>query len=445
MFSSNSRPLPQRTHSVNAVKHANYFSAVDEEMRDCTRVQRQGQEEDLREALGRMMARVEEMCATLKSSYQTNADLETQLKVAQSNLKLEQANTEMLEDALKSGSLSKDVGWRRSSREAGFSLQGLSSPSPPVSATMPASQGQPQRTSIEEGQTQQGSLESPNCDRDSRVDSPVPVAATPNDSRFFRFRFSGSGRSTPTQLCADSPPSTPRPLRSPHPAVGHLTSASLPSLVASSPTIASELEDLRGQLLVEKRKSEKVALEKKELECELESLSQALFEEVREQDGSGGAHQARRSRGRTQGCARRKGGTQGGAASHRGGPRARRILTCTACQRRHRFTSHALAHLLMPGDRLSTQARLSQPTLATTPDCAVTLAVSRGESPISSEPRRSASVAGTAVRPSATSRGRDSCPTYGVTYAFAAPAPRQTVDPASHHRAPRAAASVCSG
>jgi hypothetical protein len=46
---------------MNAVKHASYFSSVDEEMRDCKRVQRQGQEEDLREALSRMMTRVEEM------------------------------------------------------------------------------------------------------------------------------------------------------------------------------------------------------------------------------------------------------------------------------------------------------------------------------------------------------------------------------------------------
>lgn len=61
MFSSDSRPLPQRTHGINAAKHANYFGSVDEELTDCKRVQRQGQEEDLREALNRMMARVEEM------------------------------------------------------------------------------------------------------------------------------------------------------------------------------------------------------------------------------------------------------------------------------------------------------------------------------------------------------------------------------------------------
>jgi hypothetical protein len=61
MFSSNSRPLPQRTYSANAAKNASYFSSVDEELRDCQRVQSHGQEEDLREALGRTIARVEEM------------------------------------------------------------------------------------------------------------------------------------------------------------------------------------------------------------------------------------------------------------------------------------------------------------------------------------------------------------------------------------------------
>lgn len=61
MFASNSRPFPPRTDSVNAVKHPNYFGSIDEELRDCERVRRQGQEEDLREALSRMMARVEEM------------------------------------------------------------------------------------------------------------------------------------------------------------------------------------------------------------------------------------------------------------------------------------------------------------------------------------------------------------------------------------------------
>jgi hypothetical protein len=65
----------------------------------------------------------------------------------------------------------------------------------------------------------------------------------------------------------------------------------LPSLVASPspppvqsapPSVANnELEELREQFLAEKSKSEKIAREKSELESELETLSQALFEEVR--------------------------------------------------------------------------------------------------------------------------------------------------------------------
>ncbi len=61
MFSTNSRPAHQRTESVIAIKYASYFSSVDEELRDCKRAQCQGQEEDMRDALGRMMTRVEEM------------------------------------------------------------------------------------------------------------------------------------------------------------------------------------------------------------------------------------------------------------------------------------------------------------------------------------------------------------------------------------------------
>ena len=321
MFSSNSRPSPQRTHSINTVKHASYFSSVDEEMRDCKRVQRQGQEEDLREALSRMMTRVEEMvryhwkssplpsycnlevvlinssppcqCETLKSSYQTTADLETQLTLAESNLKLALANNEMLEDALKSGSLSKDVGWRRSSRETS-SLQSFPSPGIAAAAmpSTPLSQQQHQRpASIDEGETEVVP-DSPGSDHDScRAPSP-PATAPQNDSRFFRFRFSSSGRSTPTHPSPTSPPPrTSRSQRTPHSLVGHLTSASLPSLVASPspppvqpapPSVANnELEELREQLSAEKCKSEKITREKSELESELETLSQALFEEVR--------------------------------------------------------------------------------------------------------------------------------------------------------------------
>ena len=320
MFSSNSRPLPQRTYSVNAAKHANYFSSIDEELRDCKRVLRQGQEEDLREALSRMMAKVEEMvryhwkhspapsccttpgradrstsqCETLKSSYQTTTDLETKLTMAESNLKLALANNEMLEDALRSGSLSKDVGWRRSSRDTG-SMQSFPSPVTATAATA-ATQQQQHPASIDEGETQ-GVLDSPGSDPDS-YRAPSPAPAPQSDSRFFRFRFSSSGRSTPTQPVPTSPPPrTSRSQRTSHSVGGHLTSASLPSLVPSpstppplpaipaptpQPAANNELEELREQLSVEKRKSEKFAREKSELESEVENLSQALFEEVRD-------------------------------------------------------------------------------------------------------------------------------------------------------------------
>jgi len=180
----------------------------------------------------------------------------------------------MLEDALKSGSLSKDVGWRRSSRDTG-PLQPVSSP--PVTASLPTSQSQ--QTSISESEAEGGAPapDSSGSDRDSRPPSPAPPPLT--DLRFFRFRFTGSGRSTPTQPRSSSS-RVSRSQGTSHPAAGHLTSASLPSLVTPPTVVNSELEELREQLLIEKGKSEKVMREKSELESELESLSQALFEEA---------------------------------------------------------------------------------------------------------------------------------------------------------------------
>lgn len=198
----------------------------------------------------------------------------------------------MLEDALKSGSLSKDVGWRRSSREAS-SMQSFPSPGIPGATTpsTPLSQLQHQRpTSIDENEAE-GVPDSPGSDHDSCRASSPPATAPQSDSRFFRFRFSSSGRSTPTHPSPTSPPPrTSRSQRTAHSVASHLTSASLPSLVASSPppvppapppVANNELEELREQFLAEKCKSEKIAREKSELESELETLSQALFEEVR--------------------------------------------------------------------------------------------------------------------------------------------------------------------
>lgn len=165
-------------------------------------------------------------------------------------------------------------------------IAGASAPSTPQ-----LQQQQHQRpTSIDEGETQ-GEPDSPGSEHDSGRASSPPATAPQSDSRFFGFRFSSSGRSTPTHPASPPPPRTSRSQRTPHTLVGHLTSASLPSLVASTspppvqpappPTANNELEGLREQLLAEKCKSEKIAREKTELESELETLSQALFEEVR--------------------------------------------------------------------------------------------------------------------------------------------------------------------
>ncbi|KAA1475086.1 hypothetical protein DENSPDRAFT_407555 [Dentipellis sp. KUC8613] len=260
------RTLPRRTDSLNVpLPNAQLFVTIDEELRDSMRVQRQGQEEDLREALSRMMVRVEELCALLKSTYQTNSDLETSLTLAQSNLKLALANNEMLEDALRRNSSSKDVGWRRSSRETSSLTH--TPPAPSAPAPSPVS-----RTSLDE---EKRSLDSPD----------VENAASPSqDSRFFRFRFS-SGRSTPTQ--GHSPPPQTKSILNgvrspvvPSPGVSHLTSASLPSLLPGANT--KELDDLKVELEAERSKLEKIVGEKRSLEGELESLSQALFEEVRD-------------------------------------------------------------------------------------------------------------------------------------------------------------------
>jgi hypothetical protein len=291
--------LPKRADSLNApITDSQLLVTIGEELRDSRRVQRQGQEEDLREALSRMMARVEELvtcflrpfwlvcilngshlqCNLLKTSYQTNSDIETSLTLAQSNLKLALANNEMLEDALKHNSSSKDVGWRRSSRDTAH-------PSLPPSQMSAKSQ----RPSLDEGDEQEthpsSSLDSPDLDNGPPSGLPPGTLSPSQDSRFFRFRFSSSGRSTPTQ--PHSPPTTHKSLlnsgrpssASGSPNLGHLTSASLPSLLPATPS-SKELEDLRAELDAERQKLQKIAGEKKSLEGELESLSQALFEEV---------------------------------------------------------------------------------------------------------------------------------------------------------------------
>lgn len=184
-------------------------------------------------------------------TYKTQADLEVQLNVAKSNLQLVISNNEMLEEALKrdSSGQSRDVGWRRTS--------GRESEARERSST--------DRQSMD--------LVSENGSG-SAIPSPTLPASAPaavsnvQDNRFFKFRFSSST-------------SSPRPSSQPGtPALNglsHLNSPSMPSL----PVLPSkELEELTAQLEKERAARKTISNEKAALEEELESLSQALFEEA---------------------------------------------------------------------------------------------------------------------------------------------------------------------
>lgn len=192
----------------------------------------------------------------LSEAYKSQADLEVQLNVAKSNLQLVISNNEMLEEALKrdSSGHSRDVGWRRWSAREGDT-----------------------RASEERLHSASGSGEfTPTFD--SGTNSPVITASTPQESsRFFKFRFTGSSPNPASR------PSTPHDTRSPgipHVAPHHLNSPSLPLLPSHS---NKELEEMTAELEKERAARKAAAAEKEALEAELESLSQALFEEVRTQ------------------------------------------------------------------------------------------------------------------------------------------------------------------
>ncbi len=209
----------------------------------------------------------------LKEAYKAQTDLQTELTLAKSNLSLALANNEMLEDALKRdpGS-SRDVGWRRmSAREQSLKAEAeadrrrssdslasaeLSSASPTFSHPQPSPSPHPEL--------------SPMPPRSATVPSP----AAGSENRFFRFRF-GNG------VASASHPSSPHMSGAASPSLNgsHLTSASLPSLVPAK-DYEKEVEDLHKQLDKEKKAYKDACEAKTALESELESLSQALFEEV---------------------------------------------------------------------------------------------------------------------------------------------------------------------
>jgi hypothetical protein len=268
-------------------------------------------EDDVRDALGRMLGWVEELVSTpgkefqrspwlfiylltcihtitdhflfavpfllftphspfqtrlLHKSYQAQNDLETNLTLSKSNLQLALANTEMLEEALKRNpGGSGDVGWRRNANSVYIS----SSPQSEQLPSRPASGAYPKST----------------------------------ESGFFKFRWSGStptasssktsspttgsigGHSQQPSLSASARNSTllaSSVVGAPYEGgAGHIASASVPSLVNEEVVkSARREEELTKALATERAAKQKVLKEKAQLEEELESLSQALFEEV---------------------------------------------------------------------------------------------------------------------------------------------------------------------
>jgi hypothetical protein len=192
----------------------------------------------------------------LNEAYKAQTELEVQLNVTKSNLQLVIANNEMLEEALKreTNGQTQDVGWHRAS--------GNRHSSDERSATHARNDSNP-GSSVSSPVVSAASIPTP-----TSASAPAPPTPTPQssqDNRFFRFRFTGSisSRSSLTR------PTTPT--------AHHLTSPSMPVL----PTIPTrEIEELTSQLEKERTARKTISDEKAALEAELESLSQALFEEV---------------------------------------------------------------------------------------------------------------------------------------------------------------------
>ena len=163
------------------------------------------------------------------------------MTLCKSNLTMAQANNEMLEDALKRDSVrARNVGWGRQTSVSVLDDDNRSTKS--LDAERPATPNQPAHV------------------------SPTVHPPQGQEGRFFKFRF---GSTTPSSLSGFAASNGIHP--------SHLSSASLPSLSSSKD---EEIEKLTLELAKQKNLSQIALEEKRKVEDELESLSQALFEEV---------------------------------------------------------------------------------------------------------------------------------------------------------------------
>ncbi|EUC58675.1 GDP/GTP exchange factor Sec2p [Rhizoctonia solani AG-3 Rhs1AP] len=274
-------------------------------------------DEELRESVGKLITLCTKLTARISTLEPQLTELQTSLTLTQSNLTLAMANTEMLEDALKHNSHTRDVGWRRSDSTA--------SRRPPANSLSYSTSSVTSSGSIDEHGAKivvhAPSPQSP----PPRAATTIPTAGPgPGESRFFRFRF-GSKTPSPTaaihQTQANKAASPPPSL-----SATHLTSASLPSLglaledVPPTPPSTSsamstgarvpdpelvalerklkdreeevrakeesiqardkELQELKAKLEAEKKACIELEKEKSKVTEEIETLTQSLFEEA---------------------------------------------------------------------------------------------------------------------------------------------------------------------
>ncbi|KAG8792793.1 hypothetical protein FRC12_004815 [Ceratobasidium sp. 428] len=219
-------------------------------------------DEELRESLGKMI----ELCQSLTTRIQTLEpqllDLQTTLTLTQSNLTLSLANTEMLEDALRSNAQSRDVGWRRSD-SASIALQRAGGRPVAASVSYPSAAEQAKIVVQAPSPVKSGA---------STPAAGTAVPMSPPENRFFKFRF---GSKTP------SPTSPAYPASQAQPATTHLTSASLPSLGLSieDEARAKQIEELTTKQESLKTKSSELETKQAEL-VEMEKKLKAREEEA---------------------------------------------------------------------------------------------------------------------------------------------------------------------
>jgi hypothetical protein len=176
--------------------------------------------------------------------------------VTRSNLALAMSNTEMLEEALRKDAIGKrvDVGWARSA-----------SPIPTNSPLFANAMSNPAISKSETGFFK--------FLRNNAANK------TPPQSAHHSHQSSVSiGRAHTFNSSIDSTASSPTV----HRVQGHLVSPSMPSLHSSPAGLGGPRreEELSQALENERANANKILKEKQKLEEELESLSQALFEEV---------------------------------------------------------------------------------------------------------------------------------------------------------------------